>query len=202
MDTGESVSSPDAALSDFMEFAKSAALIFPAAGFRQADTTTGARLYTYVVAGHVKAVVVANAEGGLESGRWFVGSVASCDPSEFDTTRDFGHTITIWRDASGAAVHTSVLFERGDCYGATKLTFGGHLYVRDPIGSAYDTAALEATYDGHATLPATAIRQPYTDGERRLYLAKDGRAAFVVIGPSVELWPHVTDDEYQRIDCN
>jgi len=51
-------------------------------------------------------------------------------------------------------------------------------------------------------LAATAIRQPYKDGARRLYLSKDGRAAFVVSGTSVELWPHVTNDEYQRIDCN
>jgi hypothetical protein len=127
MDTGHAGYSSDAALSDFLEFARNAALIFPAAGFRQADTATGARLYTYVVDGQVKAVVVLKAEGGLESGRWFVGSVASCDPSEFDTTRDFGQRVTIWRDASGDAVPTSVLFERGDCYQATKLTVGGRL---------------------------------------------------------------------------
>ena len=202
MDIGSSVYSPDATLSDFLEFAKNSALTFPTAGFRQADRATGARLYTHVVGGKVKAVIVANSEGGDELGRWFVGSVASCDPSEFDTTRDFGQTVTIWTDASGRAVSTSVVYERGDCYGATKLTVGGHLFVRDPTGSGYDSAALEETYDGDATLPATAIRQPYTDGERRLYLARDGRAAFVVSGTSVERWPRVTNDEYTRIDCN
>jgi hypothetical protein len=202
MDIGSSVFSSDAALSDFLDFVATSGLAFPAAGFRQADTAIGARLYTYVVAGQVKAVVVANAEGGLEEGRWFAGSVASCDPSEFDTTRDFGQKLTIWRDAAGRAVSTSVLYERGDCYQATKLTFDDHLYVRDPTGFGYEQAHLQATYDGDVALPANAVRQPYADGSRRLYLAKDGRAVYVVDGRTVERWPHVKGDEYVRMDCN
>jgi hypothetical protein len=202
MDIGSSVYSSDAALSDFLDFVQTAGLAFPAAGFRQADAVTGARLYTDVVAGRVKAVVVVNAEGGTEAGRWFAGSVASCDPSEFDTTRDFGQKVTIWLDSAGRAVSTSVLYERSDCYQATKLTFKDHLYVRDPTGFGYEQANLEATYDGNVPLPASAVRQPYADGQRRLYLAKDGRAAYVVEGKSVERWPHVTGDEYVRMDCN
>lgn len=202
MDDASRIYSPEAALSDFLGFVASAGLAFPAAGFHQTDGATGARLYTYVVAGRVKAVVVATSEGGLEAGRWFAGSVASCDPSEFDTTRDFGQKITIWRDSAGRAVSTSVLYERSDCYQATRLTFENHLYVRDPTGHGYEQAQLEATYAGNVALPVGAIRQPYADGPRRLYLAKDGRAAYVVDGKTVERWPHVKGDEYIRIDCN
>ena len=61
---------------------------------------------------------------------------------------------------------------------------------------------LATTYDGDTRLPSTAIRQPYQDGDRRLFLAPDGKAAYVTSPVGVERWPHVIDDVISRIDCN
>jgi hypothetical protein len=108
----------------------------------------------------------------------------------------------IWTDATGNRVPASTLFERADCYGATVMWLDGRLYVRDPSGGAVDRSQLDATYDGDATLPSTARKQVYRDGDRRLYLARDGTAAYVVRPGIVERWPHVRGDEIIRIDCN
>ena len=202
MDIGEDGPTAGAAVHAVLDFFGNSMINFPIDGFASRATTSRAELYAYVVGGRVKAAIVAHTRDRAAN-LWWVSSVASCDPAEWDPETSTGlAALRIWTDGAGNRVSPSMLFERADCYGATRLTVGGHLYVRDPTGSAYDTAALEETYDGDATLPATAIRQPYTDGARRLYLAKDGRAAFVVSGSSVELWPHVTDDDYSRTDCN
>jgi hypothetical protein len=185
----------------FLDFTRNSMVIFPTAGFVGQAAAGRAELFTYVVGGRVKAAIVAHTREG-DVNLWWVSSVASCDPAEWDPTTPTGVTLRIWTDAAGARVPVSTLFERADCYGATVMWLDGRLYVRDPSGGAVDRSQLDATYDGDTTLPSTARKQVYRDGDRRLYLARDGKAAYVVRPGIVERWPHVRGDEIIRIDCN
>jgi hypothetical protein len=194
--------SANTAVMAYLEDDKNAMGVFPLTGFEEADSAPGARLYVYRVNGGVRAAIVVNGQGGREDGPWSVGSAASCDAAEFDPATPIGGGVVIWTGASGERVRTSILFEHADCYQGTTLRLAGRLYVRDPSGSAYDPASMEMTYDGHATLPKTAIRQPYSNGNRRLFLAADGRAVYLVSPATVERWPHIKGDEILRTDCN
>src|SRR6185295_2697133 len=93
------------------------------------DRVTGARLYAYEVDGRTKAVIVANAVGGREDGLWSIGSVASCDPSEFDPGTPLGTRLVIWTDERGGRLPTSTIVERDDCSGAETLRVDGLLFV-------------------------------------------------------------------------
>lgn len=63
-----------------------------------------------------------------------------------------------------------------------------HQYVRDPEGT-FPADALAGRYSGNATLPATARDTGFRSDKWRLWVAADGRAAFLVRGGAVERWP-------------
>lgn len=200
MDIGEDGPTSDAAVHALLDFTRNSLVIFPTERFVSRTAASRAELFTYVVDGRVKAAIVAHTRD-RSANLWWVSSVASCDPAEWDPRTPTGVPMRIWTDAAGVRVPASVLLERADCYGATVMRLDGRLYVRDP-GQAVDRSQLEATYDGDTTLPSTAAKQVYRDGDRRLYLALDGKASYVVRPGIVERWPHVRGDEIQRIDCN
>lgn len=202
IDIAEDGPTADAALRTFLAFVASGAVIFPKEGFVDQARSGGARLFAYVVDGRVRAAIVAVTRDGRPSGVWWVSSVASCDPAEWNGGTGSGVPLTIWTDPDGARVPVATLLEREDCYGASVLRLEGRLFVRDPSGGAVDPSQLATTYDGDTRLPSTVVRQPFRDGDRRLFLAPDGKAAYVTSPVGVERWPHVIGDVVLRIDCN
>lgn len=159
-------------------------------------------LFAHEVEGDPKVVVLVSDIGDVPlPGRWTATSFAACDATEFDPGARLGYDIRIWSDGV-RRVSTDLLLEREDCYGGRALRVDGKLFVRDPIGDAFDRAQLLTTYRADVTLPGSAVRTTYRDGERRLYLAADGSAAFIESPAGVERWPRVRGDEYVRVDCN
>lgn len=110
------------------------------------------------------------------------------------------YDIRIWSEEAGR-VSTSQLLEMEDCYGGRRMRVEGRLFVRDPT-DAYDPAQLLTTYRASVELPVSAKTTAFTDGDRRLYFAEDGAAAFIESPAGVERWPRVRGDEYLRTDCN
>lgn len=202
MDISEDGPTADQAQRSFLSFVSNAFLIFPKDGFIEQARSDSARLFAHVVDGRIRAAIVAVTRDGRANGVWWVSSVASCDPAEWAPATEAGVPLRIWTDPDGTRVPAATLLERDDCYGASVLRLEGRLFVRDPSGGAVDPTQLESTYDGDTRLLATAIRQPYRDGDRRLFLAPDGKAAYVTSPSGVERWPHVIGDVISRIDCN
>ena len=186
----------------YLRFVKTANIPFPADGFVEHDRAIGARLYAYDVGGRTKAVIVALSEDGTEAGRWFIASVASCDPSEWDPRTPAGGGIHVWTDVDGHRVRTDEVLQSADCYGATRLKVKGRLFLRDPNGGAIDPSQLDGTYAAHTTLPKDALWLGYFDGPKVMWTAADGKAIYIVDGKDVERLPHVKGDEILRIDCN
>jgi len=202
IDIAEDGPTADAALRSFLSFVASGAVIFPKEGFIDQARSDSARLFAYVVDGRIRAAIVAVTRAGRPNAPWYVSSVASCDPAEWNGGTGSGVPLTIWTAPDGSRVPAATLLERDDCYGASVLRLEGRLFVRDPSGGAVDPSQLATTYDGGTRLPSTAVRQPYRDGDRRLFLAPDGKAAYVTSPSGVERWPHVIGDVILRIDCN
>jgi hypothetical protein len=186
----------------YLGFVKTANIPFPADGFVERDRVTGARLYVYDVGSRTKAVIVARSENGTEAGGWFIASVASCDPSEWDPRTPAGGGIHVWTDVDGNRVRTDEVLQRADCYGATQIRVRDRLFLREPNGPAVDPSQLDGTYSAQTTLPKDALWLGYFDGSRVMWTAADGTAIYIVDGKDVERLPHVKGDEIQRIDCN
>jgi hypothetical protein len=186
----------------YLAFVKSANIPFPADGFVERDHATGTRRFTYDVGGRTKAVIIGQSEDGTETGRWFIASVASCDPSEWDPRTPAGGGIHIWTDVDGNRVRTDEVLQRADCYGATQIRVRGRLFLREPNGPAVDPSQLDGTYSAQTTLPNDAVGLGYLDGSTAMWTAADGNAIYIVDGKDVERLPHVKGDEIQRIDCN
>lgn len=202
MDISEDGPTADQAQRSFLSFVSNAFLIFPKDGFVEQARSDSARLFAHVVDGRIRAAIVAVTRDGRANGVWWVSSVASCDPAEWAPATEAGVPLTIWTGPDGSRVPAATLLERDDCYGASVLRLGGRLFVRDPSGGAVDPTQLESTYDGDTPLPSTAVRQPFRDGDRSLFLSRDGRAAYVASPSGVERWPHVIQDVILRTDCN
>jgi hypothetical protein len=193
---------PSLALGRYLAEVKALGLVFPTEGFAEVEVLDSWALFGYVVGGRTRAAVAIQRLTPGADGPWFAAAVASCDPSEFDPATPLGTTITIWTDASGAAIPTTVVREQADCYNATQLEVNGRLFVWDPGDGAYDPTMLEGTFETSPNLPATARDSGYRNAKRALFLAPDGSAAFVRNGKIVERWPHVKGDEVSRTDCN
>jgi hypothetical protein len=178
---------------------------FPTEDFRLFDSTADAAAYTFGYRGAVRAVVIARSDAPDGTGIWRITDVAACEPSEYGVGLPIGAEFGGWRDATGSIVSGDVVSERQDCYDGIQLRVEGRLFVWDPelgAGSIYDPAQLESTFSADAGLPADAVDTGYTSGGRRLHLAADGKAAFLVSRDGSMQWPHVRGDEYQRTDCN
>jgi hypothetical protein len=176
----------------------------PRTGLVSSIVADGADLFLYRVGGRgpVRAAVAAVKRQLGPDTTWVVGSVASCDPSEFDATTTSGaNAFGIWSDPTGQPVRASVLSATPDCYRGTQVRYDGRLYVRSPYGGV-DPSQTETTWAAVVAIPKTAIATPYRSGDQRLYLAADGRAIYVVVGTRAERLPHVRGEEVSRTDCN
>jgi hypothetical protein len=178
---------------------------FPVESFRLFESTRGAAAYTYGYRGAVRAVVVARADHEDGTGSWRVTDVATCEPAEFGRGLPTGAEFGAWRDSAGSVVSTEAVSERQDCFEGIRLRVDGRLFVWDPeVGATmnYHPAQLDSTFSADAALPADAVDTGYTSAGRRLHLAADGTAAYLVSRQGITRWPHVKGDEYLRIDCN
>lgn len=66
----------------------------------------------------------------------------------------------------------------------------GKTYVRDPEG-AYSVRVLSTSYEERSALPPDAVDTGWVRGDRRVWLAADDRAAYVVMPDRVEQWPAI-----------
>lgn len=177
-------------------------VVLPLDGYGEIARASHWTLFAHLVEGISKVVVLAtNVEPAPLPGRWTVAAFAACDAAEFDPSASLGYDIRIWSDDKGR-VSTSRLLEMEDCDGGRTMRVEGRLFVRNPTGDAYEPAQLLTTYLADAKLPTSAEATPFREGERRLYYAADGSAAYVESPEAVERWPRVRGDEYLRTDCN
>jgi hypothetical protein len=176
----------------------------PGTGYHPTDTNAWWVRWVYTVGGDVKAIVIGSSTlSGDDDGRWRIVAIRACATVEFDPSDGLANGDHVWTDASGQPVPSDVLEERGDCYRGSWIRLDGRMFVRDPSGSAYDPSQLLGSYDGDTMLPAAATRLPYRDRHRSLYLSPDRDAIYVSEGGStVERWPRVRGDQYERTDCN
>jgi hypothetical protein len=192
---------PDDAIAELAESHRAPS---PSDGMVAVAQDQGRIAYTYEVNGRSRfaAVVADREEVPLDAtDRWAVEVFASCDPAEFDPSADARSGYRIWVDADGARVPTSVLSETTgpehcEWESVTFLTVDGADFVSDPrsvLTDAYVTAPL----DEDAELPADAVDTGYHRESKHLWLAADGRFAFVVDGDSVQAWPATT----QQVAC-
>lgn len=192
---------PDAAIAGLV---RSDVVAAPPGGFVAVARDRGRIAYTYEVHGRSRfaAIVADTEEVPLDaSDRWAVEVFASCDPAEFDPSADAGAGYEIWLDADGDRVPTSVLAASpGPAHcgwdSATFLTVEGATFVADPEG-VLDGAHVVATFDEDAELADDAVDTGYHRNGKHLWLAADGRFAFVLDRDTVQAWPALT----HRLAC-
>ena len=156
-------------------------------------------LYTYSVAGITKAaVIVANGtEVELDGGEgWVVETFAGCDLAEYDPSTDDQLPWTVWLDADGNRVPTSIVTsflgpEHCDWESVTFLTFKDHRYIRDPKGALRDAGPV-VPFDDDADLPDDATNTGYHRDGRQLWVSADASIAYLVADDLVEAWPTTT----------
>lgn len=185
---------PDAAIA---AMADSGLVAPPADEFVAVAQDEGRVVFSYEASGKPRfAVVVADSEQVMAldtADRWAVEVFASCDPAEFDPSVDGRFGYEIWVDADGERVPTSVLAvvngpEHCDWESVTFLNVEGASFVADSRG-VLGEGHVAAPFDDDAELPADAVETGYHRESRRLWLASDGRFAFVVDGDDVQAWP-------------
>ncbi|HET9456573.1 MAG TPA: hypothetical protein VFO78_04480 [Candidatus Limnocylindrales bacterium] len=197
--------SADRAMADLLAQVGDHYEAFPTEGFRRTGGSRHTAVYEYAWRGSARAVVIVRSATPDGSGPWYVDDVASCDPSEMGPDVEPGVEVDVWRDPSGRRLEPAFVSELADCYDGTKLIVNGRLFVWDPnLGRnhTYDPSRLESTFADDVELPQDATDTGYSGSGRHLYLAPDGTAAYVVRPHSVQRWPHVIGDDYQRTDCN
>ena len=168
---------------------------------RRVDAT---RAFGYAHRGANRAIVIVGAESTDPSARWWVDDVAVCQVAELGPDADVGVRTERWTDAAGSPVDTAVV-ETPDCYFGTKLRVDGRLFVWSPVDDAaepYGTGHLEALIDVIEAVPSDALDSGYRSAGRKLFIAPDGTAGFVILPDGVQRWAHVTGDDFQRTDCS
>jgi hypothetical protein len=191
--------SPDEAVAALLD---EGMLALPKDGFVAAGHDDGRVLYTYGVDGRAKAaIVVADSTKVTVSSadhHWGVESFASCDPAEFDASADDAFPMTVWHDADGERVPTSVITSsRGSDHcgweSVTFLTFDGQVYISDPDG-VLEGSGFAAPYDDDTDLPPDASDTGYEESGRHLWLPQDRTTGYLVTDEAVEAWPSSTED--------
>jgi hypothetical protein len=154
-------------------------------------------LLSYDVDGRTKVAVIA-ADGirdWNDDEGWGVESWGQCDPAELpaEVTDELG--IAVWQDAEGRRVPIGTLSsadgpEHCDWQDNVFLHLGDGTYLRDTKGELRDF--LKTTYSDTVELPTGARDTGYQHDGRRLWLAADGSAAYLVATSDpadVERWP-------------
>jgi hypothetical protein len=196
---------PELALEELAHRLNSYGQPFPTAALIEIGRDETAVAFAYHYRGGARAVAVIRSEASAVAIVWYIESVAVCDASEFGPDAKAAVHSDGWIDATGAAVPTTTLEEIPDCYFGWKLTLDGRLFVWAPINADFEAFSpewLEAEIDMLPALPDGAIDTGYRSNGRQLFLAPDGKAAFVVLLDGVQRWAHVIGDDYQRTDCN
>ncbi len=180
----------------------------PRAGYVEEATRDGHVLYSYDVDGRTKAAVIVSEEVTDWRGNtgWGVSSWAVCDPAELpaELTDDIG--IWVWTDAGGHRVATSTIRsapgpEHCDWQEITFLSLGGPTGAQYLSGDAGGDLAdnLLAPPATRTHLPKDAVDSGYQRDGRRLLLAADRSAAYLVDlddPTDVQRWPRAREPIY------
>lgn len=170
--------------------------VLPGSGYTAAGEDEGRRLYTHSVDGEAKVAIVVADRSIIPidaDGEWGVEALASCDPSEFDSSFDELLAFEVWLDADGERMPSAVIKTyQGDDHcdqeSATLLSLEGALFVADPRGVLGDVSAA-TDFDDDTELPADAVDSGYRHESRKLWLSADGSIAYMVTDDKVEAWP-------------
>ena len=173
----------------------------PSSGYRAEREDEDRVLFSFDVRGRTRvAFVVADGTLDVEGDEgWGVVSWARCDVSELpdEVTEALG--IGVWTDPSGARVPVSAVQSRqgSEHCGWEDITFlsvgtgrTGDRYLRDTHGELQ--SYLTTTFSAAAHLPPEAMDTGYGRDGRRLWLAADRSAAYLVStadGDDGERWP-------------
>ncbi|MFC4786800.1 hypothetical protein ACT8ZV_20160 [Nocardioides sp. MAHUQ-72] len=193
---------PRAAFSDFAD-QEGGAYPGPVDDFVVERVEDGRVLLSYDVDGETKvALVVADGvRDWKDDTGWGVEAWAQCDPAELPAGVAEAHGDEVWEDAQGNRVPvTTVTSHRGpehcDWQDIVFLSMGSerypadHLFLRDEEGLLQDL--LRTTFSDSVALPRDATDTGYQHDGRRLWLAADGSAAYLVSTSDrtdVERWP-------------
>jgi hypothetical protein len=195
-------SGPEEAFDNYLEEEAGGWYHVPSEGYRVERRDAHRALISYDVGDRTKiAVILAD---GIRDYRdqvgWGVVAWADCDPAELPAEVTDAVNVGIWEDASGhrlpvERVHSFQGAEHCDWTDITFLLIGpgdktADWYVRDTKGELPEF--LHGTFDAHATLPADATSTGWRRDGRRLWLAHDKTAAYLVAvddPDDVERWP-------------
>jgi len=182
---------PDQALQRFLD---QGLFNLPSEGYVLAGADTGRLLYTYSADGMARVAVIVAA--GLANTGWAVETFASCDPAEYDSSADDQIGISVWSDADGDRVPTSIIvsLEGAEHCGWESITYlrmDEMVYVSDPVGLL--EAEFTVEYNPDIELPETADDTGYRLDQERLWLSPDGAIAYLVSEDRVEQWPSAVE---------
>ena len=158
-------------------------------------------LLSYDVDGLTKVAVIA--ADGIKDWNddvgWGVESWGQCDPAELPAAVTDELGLTVWQDGEGRRVPIGRLSsaagpEHCDWQDIVFLHLGDDTFLRDTDGELRDF--LRTTYSDSAALPRHAKDTGFEHDGRRLWLAADGSAAYLVAvedAGDVERWPAASE---------
>ena len=170
----------------------------PLRNYVERETAVGWALWVHEVEGRVKgAFIVAS----LTYEGWDMRGIAACDPAELAPGEPLALNLVIWTDGD-RRVPTTELTERSDCHVGRILRVKNQLFARIDTDGVLLPREFQDTFAEDVPVPADADETPYRDRARSLWIAADGKSAFVGLAGSAERWPRVVGDEIQATDCN
>jgi hypothetical protein len=193
----------DAAFARWLKVDGDVVAFLPTAHWTRADGAEQWARFDHLVNGVPKASVLFSAAPEGSDTRWSW-QLAACDPAEFAPGVDVTGGVVVWADASGQRVPTTTILERAVCgnpSGPTILRVSARgVFARDPAGVF--TGRLLVPFTTGVAVPADASRTAYTEGGRQLWIAHDGKSAYVGSAGSAERWPRLNNDDASVTDCN
>ncbi len=158
----------------------------PHDGYLPAGRDDQRRLFTYSVERVPKVAVIISDEAD----GWRAETFATCDPAEYDPSRD--GPVGVWTDREGQRVPTSTIMslqgaEHCGWESVTYLLFEDRQYIGDPEGVM--DVPFAAPFSADTQLPSDAEDTGYQRAGSRLYLSADSIVAYLVSDDHVEAWP-------------
>ena len=199
--------SAESALENY--FSEEFFLQLPADGYRVEREDDGRVLFSYDVRDQTKVAFIASGsivDFNDEEG-WGIETWAQCDPSEFPASVTDALGIEVWKDATGDRVPVTKIQsgpgpEHCNWQDITFLTLGTEngerQFLRDTTGELRQMLA--TTFDASATVPKQATDTGFERHGRRLWLHREGMAAYLVDTNNpkkVERWPATKE----RVAC-
>jgi len=176
-------SSPDGGLQAFVD---EGLFGLPPDGYVPSGRDGDRVLFTYSVAEVPKvAVIIADEADG-----WRAETFATCDPAEYDPSRD--GPVGVWTDAEGHRVPTSTIMslqgaEHCGWESVTYLLFEDRQYIGDPEGAM--DVPFAAPFSADTQLPSDALDTGYERDGAHLFMSSDTAVAYLVFDDHVEAWP-------------